>query len=145
MRHFPIRSPRRLISSLYTPQWLLPDQGYAAQTGRPILVNTDSVTWVGPLIVRADKRSIKHVPEISRFLGIVIYILYDDHRPPHFHAEYGEFKVSVEINTGIVQGRFPRRALKSLLEWYELYRDQLLADWQLAEQHQPLNRIPPLE
>ena len=85
------------------------------------------------------------MPEISRFLGIVIYMLYDDHSPPHFHAEYGEYKVSVEINSGIVQGRFPRRALKSLMEWYELYRDQLIDDWQLAEQHQPLNRIPPLE
>ena len=85
------------------------------------------------------------MPEISRFLGIVVYMLYDDHRPPHFHAEYGEYKVSIDIHTGIVQGRFPRRALKSLLEWYELYRDELVADWQLAEQHQPLNRIPPLE
>jgi hypothetical protein len=85
------------------------------------------------------------VPEICRFLGIVIYMLYDDHRPPHFHAEYGEYKITVEINTGVIQGRFPRRALKALLEWYELYRDDLLEDWVLAEQHQPLNRIPPLE
>ena len=54
-------------------------------------------------------------------------------------------QVTVEIETGIVQGRFPRRALKSLLEWYELYRERLVEDWQLAQQHQPLNRIPPLE
>ena len=72
-------------------------------------------------------------------------MLYDDHRPPHFHAEYGEYKVTVEIDSGVVQGRFPRRALKALLEWYELHRDDLLEDWVLAEQHQPLNRIPPLE
>jgi hypothetical protein len=72
-------------------------------------------------------------------------MLYDDHRPPHFHAEYGEYKITVEINTGVVQGRFPRRALKALLEWYELHRDDLLEDWELAEQHEPLNRIPPLE
>ncbi len=85
------------------------------------------------------------MPEISRFLGIVIYMLYDVHRPPHFHAEYGEYKISVEVNTGVVEGRFPRRALNAVMEWHELYRDQLLADWQLAEQHQPLRRIPPLE
>ncbi len=85
------------------------------------------------------------MPEICRFLGIVIYMLYDDHRPPHFHAEYGEYKITVEINSGVVQGRFPRRALKALLEWYELHRDKLLEDWELAEQHHPLNRIPPLE
>ena len=85
------------------------------------------------------------MPEICRFLGIVIYMLYDDHRRPHFDAEYGEYKITVEITTGVVQGRFPRRALKALLEWYELHRDALLEDWKLAEQHQPLNRIPPLE
>ena len=85
------------------------------------------------------------MPEICRFLGIVVYMLYDDHRPPHFHAEYGEYKVSVEISTGIVEGRFPRRALKALMEWYELHKDELLEDWQLAERHEPLNRISPLE
>jgi hypothetical protein len=29
------------------------------------------------------------MPEISRFLGIVIRMYYRDHPPPHFHAEYG--------------------------------------------------------
>ena len=85
------------------------------------------------------------MPELCRFLGIVIYMLYDDHRPPHFHAEYGEYKATVDINMGVVEGRFPRRALKALLEWYELHRDELLTDWQLAERHQPLIRIQPLE
>lgn len=85
------------------------------------------------------------MPEICRFLGIVIYMLYDDHPPPHFHAEYGEYKISVEISTGIVEGRFPRRALKAVMEWHELHRDEILADWSLAEQHERLRRIPPLE
>ena len=85
------------------------------------------------------------MPEISRFLGIVIYMLYDDHPRPHFHAEYGEYKISVEINTGVVEGRFPRRALNAVMDWHELHRDELLEDWQLAEQHQPLRKIPPLE
>ena len=85
------------------------------------------------------------MPEISRFLGIVVYMLYDDHPAPHFHAEYGEFKILVEIDSGVVEGRFPRRALKALTEWYELHREELAANWRLAEQHQPLNPIAPLE
>jgi hypothetical protein len=28
------------------------------------------------------------VPEISRFFGIVIRMLFDDHLPPHLHAQY---------------------------------------------------------
>ena len=81
------------------------------------------------------------MPEISRFLGIVIYMLYDDHSPPHFHANYGEYNISVEINTGVVEGRFPRRALKAVMEWHDLHRDELLEDWLLAEQHQLLLQI----
>jgi len=85
------------------------------------------------------------MPEISRFLGIVIRMYYRDHAPPHFHAEYGEHEIAVEIKTGLVEGRFPRRALIAVLEWYELHREELLADWELARLEQPLNRIAPLE
>ena len=85
------------------------------------------------------------MPEISRFLGIVIYMLYDDHVPPHFHAQYGEYKIRVEIDTGTVEGRFPRRALSAVMDWYLIYRDNLLEDWHLAERHEPLKKIPPLE
>jgi hypothetical protein len=85
------------------------------------------------------------MPEISRFLGIIIFVLYDDHNPPHFHANYGDYNIEIEINTGIIDGKFPKRALKSVLEWYEIYREQLLEDWNLAKNHQPLLPIPPLE
>ncbi len=85
------------------------------------------------------------MPEICRFLGIVVYMLYDDHPPPHFHAEYGEYQISVEIHSGVVEGRFPRRALNAVLEWYSINKERLLADWALAERHEPLEKIPPLE
>lgn len=53
------------------------------------------------------------MPEISRFLGILIYMYYREHAPPHFHAEYGEFEITVEIESGVVSGRFPRRGSRS--------------------------------
>lgn len=46
------------------------------------------------------------MPEISRFLGIVIRIHYRDHSPPHFHAEYGEHEVTIAIRKGIVPAGF---------------------------------------
>ena len=85
------------------------------------------------------------MPEISRFLGIVIRMYYRDHAPPHFHAEYGEHEITVEIETGVVEGRFPRRALAAVLEWYELHRDELAENWKLARDEKPLDRIAPLE
>jgi hypothetical protein len=72
------------------------------------------------------------MPEIARFLGIIIFILYDDHSPPHFHARYAEYEVSIEIDTGVITGTFPRRALSLLLEWYLLNKDELYGDWELA-------------
>ena len=50
------------------------------------------------------------MPEISRFFGIVIKIFYNDHGPPHFHAEYGEYEVLVEIETlAVYRGSLPPR------------------------------------
>jgi len=37
------------------------------------------------------------MPEISRFLGIVIGMFYNDHAPPHFHARYGSHQAVIAI------------------------------------------------
>ena len=85
------------------------------------------------------------MPEISRFLGIIIYMYYDEHNPPHFHAKYGNYEIVVEITSGVVKGQFPKRALRAVLEWLDLHKEELLQDWKLALQDQPLNKIEPLE
>ena len=85
------------------------------------------------------------MPEISRFLGIVIAMYYRDHAPPHFHARYGDYEITVRIADGLVEGEFPRRALNLVLEWYNLHRAELAEDWNLARESKPLRRIDPLE
>lgn len=85
------------------------------------------------------------MPEISRFLGIVIGMFYSEHGVAHFHAVYGRHEISVEMSGGIVHGEFPPRALRHVLEWADLHRQELLENWELARQGQPLNRIAPLE
>jgi hypothetical protein len=85
------------------------------------------------------------MPEISRFLGIVIGIFYSEHGLPHFHAVYGEHEISVEMESGTVHGEFPARALRLVLEWANLHKQELIENWQLARQGQPLKRIAPLE
>lgn len=72
-------------------------------------------------------------------------MVYNDHSPAHFHARYGEYKITVEIESGIVEGKFPRRALNAVLEWYQIYKDMLAENWNLALEHSELNKIPPLE
>ena len=85
------------------------------------------------------------MPEISRFLGIVIGMFYREHNPPHFHATYGEYEITIAIEDGTVQGQFPSRALRHVMEWYELHREELLEDWHLAQERRPLRAIAPLE
>ncbi len=85
------------------------------------------------------------MPELSRFLGIVIGMFYREHGVPHFHAVYGEHEISVEVETRRIHGRFPPRALKLVLEWTELHTSELLENWRLAKHGQALKRIAPLE
>ena len=85
------------------------------------------------------------MPELCRFLGIVIGMFYREHGVPHIHAVYGEFEISVEVETSKIHGHFPPRALKLVLEWMSLHTAELLENWQLAKQGQPLRRIAPLE
>ena len=85
------------------------------------------------------------MPIISRFLGILIFMYYRDHLPPHFHAKYGEFEIIVDIESGIVEGRFPKRALRLVLEWYELHKEELLENWERMQRGEPPKPISPLE
>jgi len=85
------------------------------------------------------------VPVISRFLGIIIAMYWNDHAPPHFHARYGEYEITVDIQTGIVSGTFPKRALKHVIEWYELHKNELMDDWELCRQSNNPKPIAPLE
>jgi hypothetical protein len=39
------------------------------------------------------------MPTISRFYGIIIRMFFEEHAPPHFYAQYGEFKASINIQT----------------------------------------------
>jgi Domain of unknown function (DUF4160) len=86
------------------------------------------------------------MPEISRFLGIVIAMYYNDHGPPHFHARYGDMEIRVNIENGaIISGKLTARAESLVLEWWEKKREELLLDWQYAKERKPLNKIEPLE
>jgi hypothetical protein len=85
------------------------------------------------------------MPVISRFFGIVVYMHWRDHAPPHFHAKYQDQEIAVEIETGIVTGHMGAKALALIQEWRHAHVNDLLANWELAEQRRSLHGIPPLE
>lgn len=85
------------------------------------------------------------MPEISRFLGIVIKMFFGDHNPPHFHAEYGEFKAVIRISDfALLEGKLPPKIHGLVIEWCSLHQAELEADWELAIQSKPLFKIQPL-
>jgi len=84
------------------------------------------------------------MPEISRFYGILIKMFFNEHNPPHFHAEYGEFKAIITIDKGIVEGKMPKIALKLIFDWLDLHRDELMENWKNIEKKKALNKIEPL-
>jgi Domain of unknown function (DUF4160) len=72
-------------------------------------------------------------------------MFFNDHAPPHFHARYGEQRGRVSIETGkALDGDLPARALRLIEEWCSLHRDELRANWQHAEQLEPLTPVDPL-
>ncbi len=99
------------------------------------------------------------MPEISRFLGIVIRMFMRghpgsgrmEHGPAHFHAIYDECHETVDIETLEFSevrgyGRLPTRARALVREWSELHRAELRAAWDRAQANQaPLPYIAGLE
>jgi hypothetical protein len=86
------------------------------------------------------------MPEISRFFGIVIKMFFEDHNPPHFHAEYGGDFALIDIRSlSVFAGHLPPRVLGLVIEWAILHQQDLIADWERAQTQQALQRIAPLE
>ena len=77
------------------------------------------------------------MPELSRFLGIVIGMFYREHGVPHYNAVYGGHEISVEVETGRIHGQFPPRALKLVVEWATFTRQNC---WRTGHWPRPANR-----
>jgi len=85
------------------------------------------------------------VPEICRFYGIIIKMFFNDHQPPHFHAEYGGEEILVAIDTlAIFAGGLPPRATGLVIEWATLHKRELNEAWYKASTLEPVGRIDPL-
>lgn len=87
------------------------------------------------------------MPELSRFEGIVVKMLYKDnvqHNKPHVHAYYGEHAASVGIDGELLAGSLPVKKLALLQAWIILHEDELYAAWNNAVRELPFEKIEPL-
>jgi len=86
------------------------------------------------------------VPVISTFFGIVVRMFYQDHDPPHFHAEYQGQHGKFDFAGCLIVGEIRSRNAKALIrKWVLLHADDLEANWERMKAGERLERVEPLE
>ena len=87
------------------------------------------------------------MPELSRFYGIIIKMLFSDdvqHNKPHFHVYYNEFSASVGVDGELISGRLPVKQLKLVTAWAAIHEDELYTAWNKAVKSEQFDMIEPL-
>ena len=87
------------------------------------------------------------MPEISRFYGIVIKMLFSDedkHHKPHVHVYYGEYEASVGLDGELLDGKLPIKQYRILVGWMALHEDELYSAWNKAVRNIPFEKIDPI-
>ena len=73
-------------------------------------------------------------------------MFFQDHFPPHFHAEYQDYEAVFEIDTlKIREGSLPNKAKFLVEEWATLHKEDLLKAWEKAQIPELPEKISPLE
>lgn len=65
-----------------------------------------------------------------------------EHWYPHFHAKYGDHKVSISIETlDILEGKLSSRQLATVKKWAKANQSGLLERWKLAMNNKPIPKF----
>jgi len=82
------------------------------------------------------------------FYGVIVSLYFVDnkrHHMPHIHVRYQDEEAVVSIPEGnLLEGQIPSGKMRLVLAWMEIHKDELIANWNLAVQGQPLFKIDPL-
>jgi len=88
------------------------------------------------------------MPVISIFYGIAILMYYVDdkrHKRPHIHVRYQGQEAVVAIPDGkVLEGSIKGSKMKLVQAWIEIHKEDLMTDWDLAVNGQPVFNIEPL-
>lgn len=85
------------------------------------------------------------MPSIAEFLGMVIYMYWDEHPPAHFHVKFGSMWAAIDVHSGeLVDGALPRKKLKKIEEWRKLHIEELLKNWEIVSKNGSPNKVAPL-
>ena len=89
------------------------------------------------------------MPTVAVFRNkLRILIFWDDHNPPHFHADYQNLRASISIETlEVEQSTNPRRRIpikiqQEMLKWAKAHQSELLRAWEIAQDGKRPPKIP---
>lgn len=58
----------------------------------------------------------------------------NEHRPPHFHAQYAERLASIQIGSwACTEGTLPNRVYRLVVRWGQLHEQELRENWDRIE------------
>ena len=85
------------------------------------------------------------MPKICSFLGISIYMYYDEHNPPHFHAEYsGQDSIFIINPLEYSKGNLSPRIVGLVMEWATIHKNELLDNWKVLKENGKCKNIKTL-
>ncbi len=88
------------------------------------------------------------MPELSRFMGIIIKMLFMDtvqHNKPHVHVYYNEYEASVGIDGELLAGSLPAKQLRIVQAWLAIHEEEAYAAWNKAVKGEHFEKIEPLK
>jgi len=82
------------------------------------------------------------MPVVAIVDGMLIMFFFNDHDPPHFHVDYGDFRAKVSIATlKIIDGELPANKRRSALKWAAEHQEELSAAWKAVQNSEKPRRI----
>jgi hypothetical protein len=70
------------------------------------------------------------MPTVAVVDGVNIQFYWDDHPPAHFHAEYGEYRAQIAIDSlRMIKGYIPRPQFRKVVAWAKSRKGQLFDAW----------------
>lgn len=82
------------------------------------------------------------MPCIKELGHVRIYIYYDDHSPPHFHARLGEGEARIDLNDlSVMSNTLSLSTLRRVQRWARRHPRALTSRWASASRHEPLAPI----
>lgn len=85
------------------------------------------------------------MPEISRFYGIIIYLYWRDHNPPHIHFAFGDYECTMDIVRRTVEGTAPAKVISRVNKWLDIHAEEVMELWNNAREGKQIGKVQPLE